>query len=84
MTDDITDRIPTAYSAALTSTDPACVHCIEQFSAWLNDNYLADITPDETGAAWHVWRGAFVSGYVTGAARIRAQYSPRFEFVHVR
>lgn len=84
MPDDITDRIPTAYSAAAVSTDPACRHCIEQFACWLNNNHMTDTTPDETQAAWRVWAGAFVSGYVTGAAKIRAQYSPRFEFVHVR
>lgn len=84
MPDDITDRIPTAFSAASTSQDPACKHCLEQFACWLNDNHMTDTTPDETAAAWRIWSAAFVSGYVTGAARIRAQYSPRFEFVHVR
>lgn len=84
MPDDITDRIPTAFSAAAISQDPACKHCLEQFFCWMHDNHFEEPTPDETAAAWRIWAGAFVSGHVTGAARIRAQYSPRFEFIHVR
>lgn len=83
MPDDITDRIPTNYAAAAVSADPACVHCLEQFIAWFNDNQLSALTPDETAEAWRIWVAAFVSGHVTGAARIRAEYSPRFEFVHI-
>lgn len=83
MPDDITDRIPTAYSAAAVSTDPACKHCLEQFRCWLFDNHLTDTTPDETAAAWRIWAGAFVSGHVAGAARMRAKYGPRIEFIHI-
>lgn len=84
MPDDITDRIPTAFSAAAISQDEACKHCLEQFFCWMHDNHFEEPTPDETAAAWRIWAGAFVSGHVTGAARIRAQYSPRFEFVQIR
>jgi len=84
MPDDIAERIPKAFSAAAVSTDPACVHCLEQFSKWMTDNHLTDTTPDETQSAWRIWAGAYVSGHVTGAAITRAKYSPRFEFVHVR
>lgn len=84
MNDDITDRIPTAFSAAAISQDPICKHCLEQFFCWMNDNHFEGPTPDETAAAWRIWAGAFVSGHVASAARIRAHYSPRFEFVVVR
>jgi hypothetical protein len=81
--DDITDRIPTAFSAAAISEDPACKHCLEQFFCWMNDNHFEEPTPDETAAAWRIWAGAFVSGHVAGAARIRAKYGPKIEFVHI-
>lgn len=83
MPDDITDRIPTAFSAAAISQDPACVHCLEQFRCWLFAEHIEEPTPDETAAAWRIWAGAFISGHVTGAARMRAKYGPRIEIIHV-